>query len=187
VKTIYFITSNKGKVREVKNRLQIIDIQIIQKNLGYPEIQSNNLEDVTKFGLEYIKNKINYPFMIEDAGLFIDTLKEFPGVYSAYIFNCIGCDGILKLLNDAKDKNRKAYFKSVIGYYGIDKKPYFFKGVCNGKISSTKSGNKGFGYDPIFIPDGEERTFAQMDATEKNYYSHRGSALNKLSDFLKEK
>ena len=185
MKTIYFITGNKGKVLEANKKFSNIDIEIIQKDLGYPEIQADSLEEVAKFGVDYIQKKFNQPFILEDAGLFIDALDGFPGVYSAYVFYRIGCSGILKLLADIDD-NRKATFRSVFGYGEPGKKPKLFVGESKGIISKKTAGEHGFGYDPIFITEGENKTFAQMETEEKNKFSHRGKSLDKLIDYFKK-
>lgn len=183
-KTIYFITSNKGKALEAKEKFSSLKINVVQKNLGYPEIQADYLEDVALFGAEDIKKRFKKPFFLEDAGLFVDVLNGFPGVYSAYVYYTIGCKGILKLLEGLGDEKRKACFKSVIAYGQLGKKPLIFTGECHGKISLKPVGNHGFGFDPIFIPDGEKKTFAEMETKEKNLYSHRGKSLEKLIDFF---
>jgi len=186
VNDLYFITSNNGKYKEVATKLIDADIRVIQKNLGYPEVQANSLEDVINFGVKFILNKFNKPFIIEDSGIFIKNLNDFPGVYSADVFYKIGCKGILKLMDDVK-KDRDAYFKSVIAYINSDKQVHIFSGQCNGMIGFEESGSNGFGYDPIFIPNGENKTFAKMTIDEKNRFSHRGNSINKLLEFLKEK
>ena len=185
MKTVYFITGNKGKVLEAKTKFSDLDIDIVQKDLGYPEIQSDSLEDVASFGVEHVKKSFNHPFILEDAGLFIDALDGFPGVYSAYVFYRIGCSGILKLLEKTEDNDRSATFRSVYAYCEPGKKPMFFAGECRGTISKKALGDHGFGYDPIFIPNNESKTFAQMEIEEKNSLSHRGKALEKLKDFFK--
>jgi len=185
MKTIYFITSNSGKVLEVKNKLTNLDINVVQKNLGYPEIQSNKLEEVAMFGAEYVQKRFKLPFILEDAGLFIDSLGGFPGVFSAYAFHTIGCDGILKLMKNAKGNDRKAVFRSIFAYAEPVKKPVLFIGECFGTISDKMRGSNGFGYDPIFIPDRFNKTFAEMRTSEKNQISHRGKSLEKLIDFFK--
>ena len=187
MKTLYFITGNKGKAQEAKTKFLDLNIDIVQKDLGYPEIQADNLEDVALFGAEHVQKKLNYPFILEDAGLFINELEGFPGVYSAFVFYKIGCSGILKLLDNLDKKNRKAIFKSVYVYNEPDKKPMIFSGECLGTITEKIIGQHGFGYDPIFIPDGETRTFAQMDTEEKNQFSHRGKSLERLKNFIKSK
>lgn len=187
MKTIYFITSNIGKIKETKAKLSEMEVKVIQKNIGYPEIQAETLKDVVIFGVNYLQNKINSPFILEDAGLFIDKLKGFPGVYSSYVFYSIGCSGILKLLDGIETEDRKANFKSLFAYSEPNKKPRFFIGDCHGSISIKNLGKNGFGYDPIFIPDGDTRTFAQMDVNEKNSFSHRGKSLEELVKFFKNK
>ena len=184
MKKIYFITSNKGKVKEAKEKLADAGIDVLQKNIGYPEIQSEKLEEVALYGVEHIQKNFNQPFILEDAGLFIDSLNGFPGVFSAYVFYNIGCKGILKLIEN--QNNRKAVFKSVFAYGQPNKKPKLFVGECKGKISKEMVGKHGFGYDPIFIPDGETKTFGEMKTSEKNNFSHRGKSLEKLHYFLKK-
>jgi XTP/dITP diphosphohydrolase len=183
VKTVYFITSNKGKFLEAKTKFSGLDIKIIQKNLGYPEIQADSLEEVALFGAKHIQKKFDKPFILEDAGLFIDSLNGFPGVYSAYIYYKIGLSGILRLLKN--EKNRKAIFRSVYAYGESGKDPILFIGECRGTISDRELGSHGFGYDPIFIPENCKKTFAQMETKEKNKVSHRGASLIKLKDFFK--
>ncbi|HEX08340.1 MAG TPA: XTP/dITP diphosphatase, partial [Thermoplasmatales archaeon] len=174
MKILYFVTSNKGKYIEAKEKLkEIKNLKLEQRRINYPEIQADTLEEVVKHGINYLKERLKEPFILEDAGLFIEHLNGFPGVYSAYVFKTIGCKGILSLM-DGIDK-RNAYFKSVIGFYNPktnEKK--IFKGISKGKISSKMRGTNGFGYDPIFIPEGESRTFGEMETEEKNKYSHRG-------------
>ncbi len=183
MKTIFFITSNKGKVLEAKTKFSDIDIKIIQKDLGYPEIQADSLEEVALFGAKYVQKHFDKPFILEDAGLFIDSLNGFPGVFSAYAYYKIGLSGVLKLLEN--EKNRKAIFRSVYAYGEPSKKPILFIGECIGKISDKALGTHGFGYDPIFIPEGRAKTFAQMEPKDKNHLSHRGNSLNKLKIFIK--
>ncbi len=182
---IYFITGNKGKFSEVKEKLKNINVEVIQKNLGYPELQGDSLEEVVKYGVKYLAKKVDYPFIIEDAGLFIDELKGFPGVYSKYVYFTIGCKGILKLLEG--NNKRTSVFRSVYGFFEINTKPHFFTGECYGTIANNERGKGGFGYDPIFIPNGEIRTYAEMSIIEKNSFSHRGKALDKLIEYLKGK
>lgn len=181
---IYFITGNKGKVAEAKKKFSEIGIDVIQKNLGYPEIQAEQLEDVALFGVEHVLRHFDKPFILEDAGLFIESLGGFPGVYSAYVFHTVGCKGILKLMEKIDDKKRNATFRSVYAYAQPGKKPRLFVGECLGKISFEEKGDNGFGYDPIFIPKNSDKTFAEMSINEKNVLSHRGKSLDKLIDFF---
>jgi XTP/dITP diphosphohydrolase len=183
---LYFVTGNSRKFNEVKDKLLPFGFEVIQHDIGYPEIQAESLEEVAHYGVDCLEDKIDHPFIIEDAGLFIEVLKGFPGVYSSYIFYTIGLKGILKLL-DGKDKSdRKAVFRSVVAYKEPDVKPIFFAGECYGTISHKEIGTNGFGYDPIFIPDEDTRTFGQMKVSEKNCFSHRARSIEKLLDFFKK-
>ncbi len=183
MKQLYFITGNMGKLAEIQERVKTLDIKVIQKDLGYPEIQVETLEEVAEYGIKHIQKHLNEPFILEDAGLFIDDLDGFPGVYSKYVFYTIGLKGILKLMENMT--KRSAVFRSVYAYAEPNSKPTLFVGECKGTITIKERGTGGFGYDPIFIPDCESKTFAEMSREEKNRYSHRGKALDKLFDFLK--
>jgi len=186
MRTIYFITSNNGKLHEVQTRLRPLDIEVVQKNIGYPEIQAKSLEEVATYGIDHVRNRVDHPFILEDTGIFIDALKDFPGVYAAYVYQTIGLDGIIHLLKDIPIEKRRAIFRSVFGYGDPEGNTHLFIGECEGMIGFEKKGTKGFGYDPIFIPKGKEHTFAEINTEEKNSQSHRGRALEKLISFLSE-
>ena len=142
---------------------------------AYPEIQAESLEITIIPGLLWVMSKYNRPIMIDDSGLFIDALKGFPGVYSSYVFKTVGCDGILSLMKGVID--RRARFECCVGFMRPGGEPFIAKGVAPGAISTEKIGTGGFGYDPIFIPEGNERTYAQFETDEKNRISHRGRAI----------
>jgi len=174
---IYFITGNRHKYEEA--RIILKDIKML--SIPYPELQADTLEEVAEFGINYLKNKVDGRFFIEDSGLFISSLNNFPGVYSSYVFKTIGNDGILKLMEGIDE--RRGYFKAVVAFY--DGSLHLFEGISKGKISYKKRGD-GFGYDPIFIPDGSDKTFGEMNREEKNRYSHRGMAIKKLAEYLSQ-
>jgi len=178
MKTIIFVTHNSGKFREAEAKLKSLGVKLQQYEEGYPEIQADTLEEVAFFAVKYLETRFSSPFFLEDAGLFIDALNGFPGVYSAYVFRSIGCEGILKLLEGIDE--RTAFFKSVIAYKEPGDKPLFFQGVCRGTIAYEKRGSHGFGYDPIFIPEGSIETFGEMEVEVKNSYSHRGRSLQQF-------
>ena len=184
---LFVITSNPGKLLEIQEKFKPLAIQVIQKNIGYPEIQADTLEEVAEFGVKWLQKRVRYPFILEDSGLFIDKLKGFPGVYSKSVFYTIGLPGVLKLLKDTEKNQRTAVFRSVIALCEPKKKPVLFLGECKGNINETIQGTNGFGYDPIFIPLGETRTFAQMTTSEKNQYSHRGKSLENLIKIIQKK
>lgn len=184
MKTVVFVTHNDGKFREAQEKFKSLKVELQQYKDGYPEIQADTLEEVALYGVEYLEKRISLPFFLEDAGLFIDVLNGFPGVYSAYVFKSIGCEGILKLLENVS--RRTAFFKSVVAYKEPGREPILFRGVCAGSIACEKRGFNGFGYDPIFVPEGSDLTFAEMDVSEKNSFSHRGKSLQKLLDYVGE-
>ncbi|PTD94437.1 non-canonical purine NTP pyrophosphatase, RdgB/HAM1 family [archaeon SCG-AAA382B04] len=179
---ITFVTSNIDKVKEI-NQLVNDDIKITQKNIDYPEIQAN-IEKVARKGVNWCYEKLTEPLFIEDSGLFIKSLNNFPGPFSSYVFDKIGNKGILDLL--ANEENRSAYFLSIIAYK--DKNHLkLFKGKTEGEIGKERRGKHGFGYDPVFIPKSSNKTFGEMDREEKNNYSHRKKAFKKFSKFLSSK
>lgn len=177
------ITSNIGKYKEYSEILAKYNIPNNFIKQEYLEIQADTIEEVVKFGLINLSEKYNN-FIIDDSGLFIDYLSGFPGVYSSYVFRTLGNEKILKLMENAE--KRSAYFKTVIGF-SRNHKFYYFTGICKGSISMEPKGNNGFGYDPIFIPENEKRTFSELEINDKNKISHRGLAILSLIDFLNKK
>lgn len=177
-KTLTIVTSNEGKYKEYREKLGDNYSEVEMANVGYPEIQTDRLEDVVEFALEVLSERS--PLIIDDSGLFVDPLNGFPGVYSSYVMKTLGCDGILSLVKDRED--RSARFECVIGYLGERKRT--FKGVSEGTITREKRGTGGFGYDPIFLPEESDKTYAEMNSSEKNRISHRGRAMEKLLDFV---
>ena len=173
---ISFITSNKGKYMEAR---AIID-DLVQRDLGYTEIQADTLEEVAAYGMREIMARVEGPAMLEDAGLFIEALGGFPGVYSAYVQKTIGNEGILRLM--AGIFNRRAFFKSVVAYAEPGLEPRMFQGIVEGQIGYEARGSSGFGYDPIFYVG--ERSMAEMDLAEKNRISHRAASMHALKEWL---
>lgn len=151
-------------------------------DLDYPEIQCDTLEEVVQNALDWLSGKVEEDFLIDDSGLFISSLEGFPGVYSSYVFHTVGCEGILKILEGMED--RDAEFRCCFGLHwqGEDR---LFTEVSQGTITKEKRGDGGFGYDPIFVPSGHEKTFAEISTEEKNELSHRGKALEKVLEFLR--
>ncbi|MFW9940528.1 MAG: RdgB/HAM1 family non-canonical purine NTP pyrophosphatase [Candidatus Thorarchaeota archaeon] len=186
--TLSFITGNNFKFREVFEIFKKMKVKydIIQRDIETTEIQTDSLKDVALFKLNSVKHKIEGSFFIEDAGFFVDIpLKGFPGIYSSYVLKTIGNEGIIKLINDFEGS--VAHFSAVIALYfkPIDK-ILFFEGMIEGKVSNAIKGKGGFGFDPIFIPNiVPDKTFAELSTDEKNKISHRGQALGKLLEFLK--
>ena len=173
---IYFVTGNKGKFAEAQGIFK----DLMQKNIGYTEIQADTLEEVAAYGMKEVMERLQGPVMLEDAGLFIEALQGFPGVYSAYVQKTIGNNGILRLMEGVED--RKAYFRSVVAYVEPGMEPRLFEGEVHGRIGFEARGSKGFGYDPIFYVG--EKSLSEMDLVEKNRISHRASSMKALKEWL---
>ncbi|WP_064496428.1 XTP/dITP diphosphatase [Methanocaldococcus jannaschii] len=179
---IYFATGNPNKIKEANIILKDLkDVEIEQIKISYPEIQGT-LEEVAEFGAKWVYNILKKPVIVEDSGFFVEALNGFPGTYSKFVQETIGNEGILKLL-EGKD-NRNAYFKTVIGYCD-ENGVRLFKGIVKGRVSEEiRSKGYGFAYDSIFIPEEEERTFAEMTTEEKSQISHRKKAFEEFKKFL---
>ena len=175
---ITFITSNKHKVKEAMGIFPKFGITLEHVDLGYTEIQGE-LGDVARYGAQHVSRRLNKPVIVEDAGLFIKTLKWFPGTYSSYIQETLGNQGILKLMSDVND--RYAEFRSVIGFCTPKTEPKIFLGTVRGHISYEEKGEYGFAYDPLFYPEGYDKTFGELNRVEKNEFSHRRVSLEKFA------
>lgn len=145
-----------------------------------PEPQADTLEEVVRSKLVSIPPSDGLA-MVEDSGIFIKSLNGFPGVYSAYVLRTIGLDGILRL---AEGKSRDAEFRAVVGL-STGRRMRLFEGRVSGKLAPEPRGRNGFGYDPIFIPEGLTKTSGELDAEAKNSISHRGAAMRRLVAYLR--
>ncbi|MFQ6089455.1 MAG: XTP/dITP diphosphatase [Candidatus Methanofastidiosia archaeon] len=175
-----FVTQNPHKFQEVK---AILGKALRHEDISYPEIQAESLEEVALHSANFLKKKLKEPFFIEDAGLFISSLKGFPGPYSRYVFETLSCSGILRLLQG--EKKRDAHFKSVVVL--VEDEVKLFSSKVQGRIVNEERGNFGFGFDPIFSPKEGKKTFGEMPLEEKNLYSHRAKALKELKNYLKRR
>ncbi len=171
---VLFASSNMHKYREAKEILGKYGI-----NLGFfkfcaTEIQSDSLSKIAKKKALDAYQKCKRPVIIEDDGIFVKSLNGFPGPYSSYVYDTIGNLGVVKLVK----KDRRAEFCAIISYCDGKKRPVQFVGITNGSIPKKPRGG-GWGYDPIFVPQGMTKTYGQM--TEKNHLSHRYRALAKFA------
>lgn len=178
---IYFNTTNDGKYREVASLLHAHGIKIDRERLPVPEIQADTAEEVVRYSLDVLRGLTAKDVLVDDSGFYVEQLGGFPGVYSAYVFRTIGIRGILRLMEDQTD--RRARFETVMGLH-VGNDVHVFKGECRGTVAARPQGQQGFGYDPIFVPQGETRTFAEMTIAEKNAISHRGRAVDQVAHFL---
>ncbi|WP_372936567.1 non-canonical purine NTP diphosphatase [Seonamhaeicola sp.] len=186
---LVFATNNHNKLNEVQalmpKHIKLLSLKDINCLEDIPETQ-NTIEGNAIQKVEYIKTHYGYNCFADDTGLEVEVLNGAPGVYSArYAGNQRNSDDNMnKLLNELSNKeNRNAQFKTVIALH-LNNKIYTFTGICKGIITNTKQGKKGFGYDPIFKPQGYKETFAQMELNLKNSIGHRGKAIKQLINFL---
>lgn len=181
---IQFITTNAGKFAEVSEKLAEIPVRIVRLDRTYPEIQTDRLEKVVKYAATVLDDEVKGDYLIDDSGLFIEALGGFPGPYSSYVQKKIGNAGVLKLMEG--QKYRAATFETVF-LLRTGEGHEVFHGDCRGVIADKEWGKGGFGYDPIFIPEGEAQTFAEMSLKEKNAVSHRARAVDALAKYLAER
>lgn len=185
---LIFATHNNNKVKEVTKMLpSYLSMKSLTDINFFDEIEETGttFEKNAQLKAKTIFDKTGKNIFADDSGLVIEALDGAPGVYSArYAGTGKDEDNIAKALKELEGKtNRKAYFISIFCLI-LDGKEYFFEGRVNGTIATEIMGDNGFGYDPIFIPDGFSKSFAQMSPEEKNAISHRGKAVEKLNDFL---
>ena len=191
MKQIVFATNNKNKLREIREIMNDLYEVLSLDDIGcHEEIveDAETIEDNAKIKADFVTNKYHVDCFADDTGLEVEALNGAPGVYSARYAgeHCSYQDNVNKMLNAMKGKtNRKAAFRTVIAL-NLDGKSYTFEGRCDGQIVESQRGTDGFGYDPIFMPDGFNQTFAEMSHEEKNAISHRGRATKKLIAFLKK-
>ena len=186
---LVFATSNKGKYNEVKkmmprniNLLSLNDLNFI----GDIQETGKTLKQNAKIKSDFIFNKFGINCFADDSGLEIDSLNGMPGIYSARFAGktCNSNDNIEKVWKLLTGyKNTDAKFKSILSL-NIDGKTFFFKGKIDGKIIFNKRGTNGFGYDSIFVPNGYNKTLAELNSVEKNEISHRSEAFKRLIIFL---
>jgi len=187
LRTIYFVTRNPHKVKEIRELAIAIDgdISIQHLNYEYPELQLDEIEEVVKASANYIRREkgAKTPFFIEDSGLFIHALNGFPGPFSAFVFRTIGNEGILSLMAGKRSEERRATFKTAIAFcQSASAEPRIFRGAVEGRIADSARGEGGFGFDPIFEYRGT--TFAEMSTEEKNRVSHRGRAFREFLNHI---
>lgn len=187
---LVFATNNKNKILEVQQLLpasiEIISLESIGCFEEIPET-ADTIEENAIMKANYITEKYGYNCFADDTGLEVEALNGEPGVYSARYAGEQRDpeDNMNKLLNNLENStNRKAQFKTVITL-NLNGKQHLFTGIAAGEITLEKTGNQGFGYDPIFKPEGYNLTFAQLSMEEKGKMSHRGKATEQLIDFLK--
>ena len=197
---INLVTTNLGKVREFKVILRD-KVKVNHINQEYNELRSDNPEEIAKDAAKRLVDKLKKPIVVEDSGLFIKALNDFPGTCSSYIHKRIGLKGILKLMGNVDD--RSCYYRSAVGYCEPGKEPISFLGEEQGSIAEKIKGSHGFGHDPIFVPEGTrkpsdkndsvsgtnsvgiEKTYGEIKNCE-NIKKFRRIAVEKLKEYLEK-
>lgn len=179
---INFITSNKGKVREFKEILKSI-AKVRHIEMSYPELRSDDPEEIAGLAAKQLADLMNKTVIVEDSGLFIEALNGFPGTCSAYIHKRIGLNGIIKLMQNVK--NRRCEYRSAVGFCIPGREPVSFLGEEDGIVAEEIRGSYGFGHDPIFIPKGSKKTYGEMKKVEK-VKKFRRRAVLKLMKYLRK-
>ncbi len=190
-------TQNLGKYKEIKRMLEPLSVEVIlpEEKLEVEEKGSSFLENAYLKAMAYFE-KYKLPTLADDSGLVVPSLEGYPGVFSSRFYSIdwggkeevqtsedqANIKKLLRLMRGLSD--RKAYFKAVLCLVLKDGLGVFSEGLCEGEIAQAPRGSEGFGYDPIFIPEGYSKTIAELSPQEKDLISHRGKALRRLKEFI---
>lgn len=178
MKGLVFATGNQEKIDEAH---AILGVPIEIANVEMDEVQSMDMEHVARKKTEAAYEILKRPVITDDVGVFIEAWNGFPGPFAKYILHSLGNEKILELLKD--EENRAVVVKSAIGYHDGEQ-IHVFIGEAKGTLSKEQRGDRGWGFDPMIIPDGHNQTYAEMGPEGKNEVSHRRKAFDKLRDYL---
>ena len=189
---IVLASRNPNKIHELRELLSLPDLRVLS-TADFPELEEVDEDALTLEGnalkkAHYVAMVTGLPSLADDTGLEVTALDGAPGVFSARYAGEQASydDNVEKLLSQMEDiEQRNAQFRTVVAFVDADKQ-WIFEGVCTGQISRYRKGVKGFGYDPIFVPDGFEQSFAEMGSKQKNSISHRGLAMKEAVAFLQK-
>lgn len=181
VRRLYLVTGNKHKLHEINTLAKGSCIEFLQAPIEKLEVQSESLGEIALTAARHAFYQIRAPLVVDDSGLFIEPLMGFPGPYSSFVYKTIGIKGILRLLEG--ESNRRACFLTAAALIIPPLEMVFYGKTC-GRITTEPRGRGGFGFDPIFLPDGSSKTYAEMSTEEKNTVSHRARAFKKLISYL---
>jgi len=177
---VAFVTTNPGKFREARGILRPYGVRLRWVRRSLPELQADTLEEVARSKAQSVRASRGY-VLVEDAGLFVPSLQGFPGVYSAHFLRTWGFPPLLELL---RRRPRAAFFRCV-AVLRRGRTTRAFVGEVHGSIARKPAGRHGFGYDPVFVPDGHRATFAQLPESVKNALSHRARAMIQVGEYLR--
>ncbi len=172
--SVVLVTQNKHKLAELTPLFAEYNVPFETTDLEKYEIRSHDVEEIALAAAKHAYTTLGKPVVLDDTGFFVSALNDFPGAYAAFVLKAIGYQGILKLLEGEQDRSAK--FVTAVGFCdGVHLKT--FVGEMRGSISESPSGNEGFGYDPIFIPEEFTKTYAELTFNEKIGISHRSRAF----------
>jgi XTP/dITP diphosphohydrolase len=175
---ITLITGNAGKVAEIS---RLLGVQVHGQKIPLPELQATDVRKVAREKAQAAYDQLKRPVLVDDTGLYIDVWGELPGALVAWFLDNVGCEGILKMLEGWD--NRSARVVTALGYCD-ENGVQVFDGELKGSIATELRGENGFGYDPIFVPEGGDKTFAELASEQKDAISMRALAAAKLKDFI---
>jgi XTP/dITP diphosphohydrolase len=178
-----FVTSNPHKFAEAERILKQFGVIIRHAKLSCTEARGEQPALIAADSARSLEGRLKAPFFVEDSGLFIRSLNGFPGAYSAWALEKIGLDGMLRLMRGEPD--RRAAFRTAVALFD-GRSVIVFEGEAKGTLASGQRGSGGFGYDPIFLPAGRRKSFAELNPLEKDALSSRGKALSKLARHLRK-
>ncbi|GIO21763.1 XTP/dITP diphosphatase [Oceanobacillus sp. J11TS1] len=190
MKKIIIATKNKGKVKEFRSffadhQIEVISLLDLEEEIPDIEETGETFEENAALKAEQISNRFHQPVLADDSGLIIDGLDGRPGLYSARYAgeptnDQANIDKVLEEMKDIPDEDRAARFICVLAIARPGEETVFVKGYCEGHIQKEQTGENGFGYDPIFVPEGYSKTMAELSPSEKNEISHRKQAMKQL-------
>jgi len=179
MKKLTIVSGNQGKIREFE---QLLDIELDSAKIDLPEIQTTDVEEVVRVKATEAYKQIGKPCFVDDTGLVVKCWGELPGALIKWFLENVGNEGILRMLGGSP---REAYVKTALGYCD-ENGAQVFTGVIHGRIADKAKGENGFGFDEIFIPDGYDKTAAEMSADEKNQISWRAQAAMLMKNALEK-
>lgn len=181
MKKLTYVTGNWAKILSARQILEPLGFEVEQVKMEVPEIQNDSIEEIAKYSAKWASDKLKCAVIKNDSGLCIDSLNGFPGPYTHYVDDTLKEDGVLKLLDGVEKRN--AHFIEVLAYCEYGKEPVVFKSITKGTIAKEKSGEYGWSWDFIFIPEGETKTLANFDDNIRFKYWNM-EAYNELAKYL---
>jgi len=176
---LVLVTQNEHKLKELRPLFKRYNVEFITTPIQKHEIRSESIEEIARVAAKVAHETLQRPVVVDDTGFFVDSLNGFPGSYAAIVLKSIGYEGILKLMTDKMERTSR--FKTAVGFCDGERLEVF-SGDMLGKVAHKPAGEGGFGYDPIFVPEGFDKTYAELSLDEKIRISHRTRAFE---EFLK--